>query len=136
MTASPNNLQTNATIELGPNYVIPLVIILGGVPLILIQPWLCGIVSLFGLFLLVQTVLIRLKFTDTALDVYRGNNRIKSFPYREWETWQIFWEPIPILFYFKEVNSIHFLPIIFDKTELVACLERYVPLDRPAPPSK
>jgi hypothetical protein len=35
---------------------------------------------------------------------------------------------VPILFYFKEINSIHFLPIIFDSATLRLCLEKYYPL--------
>jgi hypothetical protein len=84
-------------------------------------------VALFGVFLLVQTATLRLQFTSTALDIYRSGKLIRHFPYAEWENWRIFWSPAPILFYFKEINSIHFLPIIFDPQTLESCLEKYCP---------
>ena len=57
----------------------------------------------------------------------RSDKLIRSFPYSEWLNWEIFWSPVPVLFYFKEVNSIHFLPIIFDAKTLRSCLEQYYP---------
>ncbi|MDJ0511161.1 MAG: DUF3119 family protein [Crocosphaera sp.] len=117
------------TTELAPSYKIPIVLILIAIATLFIQPWLSLPLALFGLFLLLQTVTIRLQFTPTALDVYRSERLIRSFPYSEWENWEIFWQPIPILFYFKEVNSIHFLPIIFDPQALNACLEQFCNFD-------
>ena len=120
-------IDSQQTVELSPSYALPIVIVLGAIPLMLVQPWLSAIVGLFGLFLVFQTVLIRLKFTETALDVYRSDKIIRSFPYREWQNWRIFWPGVPILFYFKEVKSIHFLPIIFDAKMLQICLEQRCP---------
>jgi len=116
------------TVELAPSYKIPLVLILAAIPIAWVQIWVGLAISAFGLFLMLQTVTIRLRFTETALEVYRSDKLIRSFPYVEWQNWRIFWEPVPILFYFKEVKSIHFLPIIFDPKTLKACLEKYYPL--------
>ncbi|MBR8830148.1 MAG: hypothetical protein N5P05_002806 [Chroococcopsis gigantea SAG 12.99] len=118
-----------STIELAPNYTIPLVLIGGSLLLLPFLPILSIVLSLFGLFLLIQTVTVRLQFTGTGLDVYRSGNLIRGFPYQDWQNWRIFWEPLPILFYFKEVKSIHFLPIIFDPKTLRACLEKHYPLN-------
>ena len=126
MTAA-TPIDSQQTVELAPSYALPIAIVLGAIPLMLVQPWLSAIVSLFGLFLVFQTVLIRLKFTETALDVYRSDKIIRSFPYREWQNWRIFWPGVPILFYFKEVKSIHFLPILFDAKMLQTCLEQRCP---------
>ncbi|HBB34665.1 MAG TPA: DUF3119 domain-containing protein, partial [Cyanobacteria bacterium UBA9273] len=41
--------------------------------------------------------------------------------------WRIFWPQLPILFYFKEIKSIHFLPILFDPKQLNTCLEQRCP---------
>ena len=119
--------QLPPTVELRPSYNIPLVLILAGIPLALWQIWVGAIASLFGLFLLFQAVTLRLKFTATDLDVYRSGDRIRRFPYREWQNWRIFWTRVPILFYFKEINSIHFLPIIFDPRTLQQVLEARCP---------
>jgi len=48
---------------------------------------------------------------------YYCEKLIRRFP-QEWQNWQIFWPGVPILFYFKEVKSIHFLPILFDPKTL------------------
>ena len=122
---SPNSLPD--VVELQPTYTIPLAILAAAIPLLVIQLWVGLGVGVFGIFLSIQTFLIKLKFTTSNLEVYRGNNLIRTFPYSEWEKWEIFWQPVPILFYFKEVNSIHFLPIIFDRSMLRTCLEHYLP---------
>ncbi|MGD1872765.1 MAG: DUF3119 family protein [Mastigocoleus sp.] len=121
--------ESAATVELKPSYKIPLVLIVASIPLfLLVKPWLVGgIIGFLGLFLTFQTATIRLQFTSTDLDVYRKDKLLKRFPYAEWENWRIFWEPVPILFYFKEIKSIHFLPIIFDPSSLKACLEERCP---------
>jgi hypothetical protein len=112
-------------VQLAPNYALPIVLVLLALPLLLVQVWLAIAISLFGLFLLYQSTVIRLVFTATALDVYRSESLIRRFPYQEWQDWKIFWERLPILFYFKEIKSIHFLPILFDAKTLRACLEQY-----------
>jgi Protein of unknown function (DUF3119) len=124
MTASTNS-NNGTGIELSPDYKIALAIIAATIPLVWLQIWVALVVGLFGLFLLVQTALIRLRFTATALEVYRSGSEIRRFPYAEWEEWQIFWQPVPILFYFREVNSIHFLPMLFDARQLRNCLEQH-----------
>ncbi|NES81317.1 MAG: DUF3119 family protein [Moorea sp. SIO2B7] len=128
MTTVKHSPVKGQTVELSPSYTIPLVLVFGAIPIILVQPWVSLAIAIFGLFLMFQTVTIRLKFTETALDIYRSEKLIRRFPYAEWQNWQIFWKPVPILFYFREVNSIHFLPIIFDPRTLGACLEQYFPV--------
>ncbi|BAZ06988.1 DUF3119 family protein [Calothrix sp. NIES-3974] len=127
MTPSTQATDVSSTVELPPSYNIPIILLLGAFGLVFVQPIVAGVVGLLGLFLMLQTGLIRLQFTDTDMDVYRGQTLIRRFPYREWENWRIFWHPVPILFYFKEVNSIHFLPILFNPGTLKACLEKYCP---------
>ena len=115
-------------IELKPSYTIPLVLVIAAIPMLLVQATLSLVIAAFGLFLLFQAATIRLKFTETALDVYRSETLIRRFPYQDWQNWRIFWTPVPILFYFKEVKSIHFLPILFDPKMLKTCLEQRCPV--------
>ena len=117
-----NNSQV---VELKPSYNIPIVLIAAGIGLAFLQIWVGGIVGLFGVFLLIQAMTLRLQFTATDLDIYRLGDRIRQFPYTEWKNWRIFWTRVPILFYFKEVKSIHFLPIIFDPRTLQIELEKH-----------
>jgi hypothetical protein len=109
--------------ELAPDYRIPSVILAIAALLTPLSLWASALLALFGAFLMIQAIILRLQFTDTALDIYRGKTLIRSFPFSEWQHWEIFWSPVPILLYFRETKSIHFLPIIFDSIALRQCLE-------------
>ncbi|MEL6383425.1 MAG: DUF3119 family protein [Cyanobacteria bacterium J06626_18] len=119
--------STAETTTLRPSYTIPIVLLVLAILLALVQIWVSLAVALFGAFLLYQAATLRLVFTETDLDIYRGETRIRRFPFQEWATWEIFWSPVPILFYFREVNSIHFLPMLFSPSELRSQLEQHVP---------
>lgn len=112
-----------ASIQLAPSYTLPLVLVIAAIPVLFFSAPVGGSFALFGLFLMFQAVTLRLQFTETALDIYRGETLIRRFPYQEWQNWEIFWSSFPVLFYFKEVKSIHFLPILFDPKMLQTCLE-------------
>jgi Protein of unknown function (DUF3119) len=127
MTSATSESLDFETVELAPSYTIAIAVVAIGLAISVLQLIVGAVVAVFGLFLLIQTVLLRLRFTPTALDVYRGETMIRSFPYAEWSHWEIFWSPVPILFYFREVKSIHFLPIIFDPKGLEACLTARCP---------
>lgn len=127
MTTNIKSDNLIEVVELSPNYKIPLALIAIAIALSFVSIWVGGIVALLGLFLTIQTALIRLQFSDRALLVLRSGKVIKTFPYSDWLNWEIFWSPVPILFYFREVNSIHFLPIIFNSRTLVDCLNKHYP---------
>lgn len=123
MTTAASSTPSTQTVELAPSYALPIAIVLLAIPLLLVQIWVSLAIALFGIFLLFQAATLRLRFTETALDLYRGETLIRRFPFADWQNWRIFWSPLPILFYFKEVKSIHFVPILFDPTTLRTCLE-------------
>jgi len=127
VTTTAASTASAETIVLSPSYNLPIAIVFLAVPLFFVQVWVSVAIALFGFFLLVQAATLRLSFTETALDIERGQTLIRRFPYQDWQNWRIFWSPVPILFYFKEVNSIHFLPILFDPKALHACLEARCP---------
>jgi hypothetical protein len=116
------------TVQLAPSYSLPIALTIAAIPLFFLQPWLGGVVALFALFLLLQAVTLRFFFTATALEIYRGETLIRRFPYQDWQNWRIFWPQVPILFYFKEVKSIHFVPVLFDPKLLQICLEQRCPI--------
>jgi hypothetical protein len=111
---------------LEPRPWLPLAVVALGLASLLLNVWLALVVSLFGLFLLIQSQILRLQFSDDALLVWRGNTVLRRFPYSEWLNWTLFWGPIPVLFYFREQSSIHFLPVLFDATSLREQLNRHV----------
>ena len=93
-------------------------------------PWLlaaAGLPLLFGGFLLLQTWLLRLQFTDSALVVLRSGHEIRRFPYAQWLAWRLFWPGVPVLFYFREERSIHLLPVLFDAIALRRQLQTHLP---------
>lgn len=126
MTTVPSPIS-NQTVELLPNFWVPIGLVLLALPLLWVQVWVSGAIAVFGLFLFIQAATLRLRFTPSDLDIYRGESLIRRFPYQEWQNWRIFWTPVPILFYFKEINSIHFLPVLFDPKMLQTCLEARCP---------
>ena len=70
-----NNLEAdNSTevVELSPNFKIPLFLLVAAGILSLISWWLAGAIAVLGLFLTIQTFLIRLQFTEKALNVLRS----------------------------------------------------------------
>lgn len=127
MTRIDTTNTDTETIELAPSYKIPICLIAIAIPLAFLSLTAAIILSVLGLFLMFQAVNIKLQFTSKALDVYKSQSLLRHFPYDEWTNWRIYWQPVPILFYFREVNSIHFLPIIFDPKTLVNCLEKHCP---------
>jgi hypothetical protein len=129
MTQAPSPNLTGVTTILAPSYKLPLglVAVAFGLTLLLSQ-WLGTLVFFLAIFLAVQSTILRLHFTPTAMELYRNDQLLRQFPYGEWLNWQIFWSPVPILFYFKEVKSIHFLPILFNPDILQTCLSTYCPV--------
>jgi len=89
--------------------------------------WIGLVLSLFGLFLLLQSALLRLAFSDDALLVWRQETLLRRFPYSDWLGWRLFWPAVPVLFYFREQKSIHLLPVLFDATALRQQLETRLP---------
>ncbi|MBE9100454.1 DUF3119 family protein [Vacuolonema iberomarrocanum] len=124
MTTTPTETTALETIELAPSYRLPIGTLLLGLAIGFLNIWVGGVIALFGIFLMIQAATLRLRFSPTDLDVYRGENRIRQFPYADWQNWEIFWQPVPILFYFKEIKSIHFVPVLFNPKTLRECLEQ------------
>ena len=107
-----------ADLELQPRFWVPLGVVGLGLACGLLNWIAAAVVVLFGCFLMLQTALLRLRFETEALVVTRSGDEIRRFPYSDWMGWRVFWPAVPVLFYFREVNSIHFLPMLFDANAL------------------
>ena len=125
-------------VTLEPRFAVPAVVTLLGPACLALLPlwggarWLALAVSGFGLFLLLQALLLRLEFSDDALLVWRRQTLLRRFPYEAWLGWRLFWPALPALFYFRERSSIHLLPVLFDAATLRQQLElRLKPLANP-----
>ena len=111
---------------LAPRPWLPLAVVALGIACLLLNPWAALVVNLLGLFLLIQSQLLRLQFSGDALLVWSGQQVLRRFPYSEWLGWKLFWGPLPVLFYFREQRSIHLLPVLFDATALREQLNSHV----------
>lgn len=118
---------------LTPHYGVAVAVVLLGVASLALQPFwgaaplLALAISVFGLFLLLQTTLLRLEFSADALLVRRRDTLLRRFPYSEWKSWRLFWPALPALFYFREERSIHLLPVLFDPATLQSQLRQRLP---------
>ena len=116
---------TNSNVTLRPDPRLPLLVVALGAALLPLplHPWPTLVVALFGLFLLIQTASLRLEFEQRALIVWQNGRELRRFPYDQWLAWRLFAPWLPGLFYFRETQSIHFLPILFSPKQLREQLE-------------
>ena len=115
----------NSNVTLRPDPRLPLLVVALGAALLPLplHPWPTLVVALFGVFLLIQTASLRLEFEQRALIVWQNGRELRRFPYDQWLAWRLFAPWLPGLFYFREIQSIHFLPILFSPGELREQLE-------------
>ena len=113
------------SVTLSPDARLPLLVVAFGLALLPLplSPWPTAVVVLFGLFLMLQTASLRLEFEERALIVWQNGRELRRFPYDQWLTWRLFAPWLPGLLYFRETQSIHFLPILFSPGELREQLE-------------
>ena len=118
-------MTTPASVTLSADARLPLLVVALGVALLPLplSPWPTVVVVLFGVFLLIQTASLKLEFEERALIVWQNGRELRRFPYDQWLTWRLFAPWLPGLFYFRETQSIHFLPILFSPKELREQLE-------------
>ena len=120
--------STPTSVTLKPDARLPLLVVVFGAALLPLplHPWPTLVVVLFGVFLLIQTASLRLEFEERALIVWQNSRELRRFPYDQWLTWRLFAPWLPGLLYFRETQSIHFLPILFSPGELRDQLEQRV----------
>ena len=126
--SSLSNKETSDEVVLRPMYRLPLLIILTGL-IILLTPaprWFSLTISIFGLFLLIQSLTLKLKFTSNDLIVLQLGKEIRRFPFDQWISWRIFFPKLPGILYFRETASPHLLPILFDEEMLESQLRQRV----------
>ena len=117
---TPEKQIEKDTVTLSPSYRLPILIILLGAFFLLLplRPWPTIVVSSFGLFLLLQSFTLRLKFTQNELIVMQLNRELRRFPFKNWIAWRILLPQLPGFLYFREEASPHLLPILFDVKSL------------------
>ena len=118
--------STPAPVTLKPDMRLPLLVVALGLALLPLplSPWPTLVLALFGLFLLIQSASLRLEFKEDALIVWQNGRELRRFPYDQWLSWRLFAPWLPGLFYFRETQSIHFLPILFSRTAASSAIGR------------
>jgi hypothetical protein len=119
-SATTDSQTLNNSTDLAPSYRIPLVLIGFAIPLGLVQIWLGAVVGLFGLFLSLQALTLTLRFTESALDIYRGEKLIRRFPYAEWEYWEFSGHRYRFCFTFGKSTASTFCPLFLALRNFVA----------------
>ncbi len=118
--SSSSNQETTQEVVLAPMHRLPLLIIFSGLSILLtpLATWIPISISSFGLFLLIQSFTLKLKFTQKDLVVLQLGKEIRRFPFDQWLSWKIFFPKLPGILYFREKASPHLLPILFDESSL------------------
>ena len=125
---SKNSKENESEEFIATNPRLPLLIIILGISLefLPITNWPTIITTGFGLFLLLQSFTLRLKFTEKDLVVIQLGKELRRFPFARWISWRIILPGLPGLLYFREEASPHLLPILFNCEELKSKLKEKV----------
>ena len=112
--------KKKAPIIISPSFQLPIILIvlsfmllflnIGSLPTI--------IFASFSFFLLLQSFTLRIKITNDDFIVLQLGKEIRTFPFKNWVSWNFFFPIIPGIFYFREKSSPHLLPILFDPKQL------------------
>ena len=123
--SSSSNQETTQEVVLAPMYRLPLLILFTGLSILLtpLATWIPISISSFGLFLLIQSFTLKLKFTQKDLVVLQLGKEIRRFPFDQWLSWKIFFPKLPGILYFREKASPHLLPILFDESSFESQLK-------------
>ena len=107
-------------ITISPAFQLPIILIVLSFMLLFLNIgyWPTIVSGSFSFFLLLQTFTLRIKITNEAFVVLQLGKEIRTFPFKNWISWKLFFPIIPVIFYFREKSSPHLLPILFNPEQL------------------
>ena len=107
-------------ITISPAFQLPIILIILSFMLLFLHIgyWPTIVSGSFSFFLLLQTFTLRIKITNEAFIVLQLGKEIRTFPFKNWISWKLFFPIIPVIFYFREKSSPHLLPILFNPEQL------------------
>ena len=107
-------------ITISPAFQLPIILIILSFMLLFLHIgyWPTIVSGSFSFFLLLQTFTLRIKITNEAFVVLQLGKEIRTFPFKNWISWKLFFPIIPVIFYFREKSSPHLLPILFNPNQL------------------
>ena len=112
--------KTQEPITISPAFKLPIILIILSFMLLFLNIgyWPTIVSGSFSFFLLLQTFTLRIKITNEAFVVLQLGKEIRTFPFKNWISWKLFFPIIPVIFYFREKSSPHLLPILFNPEQL------------------
>ena len=112
--------KTQEPITISPAFQLPIILIILSFMLLFLNIgyWPTIVSGSFSFFLLLQTFTLRIKITNDAFVVLQLGKEIRTFPFKNWISWKLFFPIIPVIFYFREKSSPHLLPILFNPKQL------------------
>ena len=112
--------KTQEPVTISPSFQLPIILIVLSFMLLFLNIgyWPTIVFASFSFFLLLQSFTLRIKITSDDLVVLQLGKEIRTFPFKNWISWKLFFPKIPGIFYFREKSSPHLLPILFNPDQL------------------
>ena len=112
--------ETKDSVTISPSFQLPIILILLSFMLLFLNIgiWPTIVSASFSFFLLLQAFTLRINITKEDFVVLQLGKEIRRFPFKNWIAWKLFLPDLPGIFYFRETNSPHLLPILFNPKQL------------------
>ena len=112
--------ESKDSITISPSFQLPIILIVLSFMLLFLNIgiWPTIVSASFSFFLLLQAFTLRINITKEDFVVLQLGKEIRRFPFKNWIAWKLFLPDLPGIFYFRETNSPHLLPILFNPKQL------------------
>ena len=115
-----NKSSVGNSVTISPSFQLPIILIFLSFMLLFLKIgiWPTIISASFSFFLLLQAFTLRIQITREDFIVLQLGKVIRTFPFKNWISWKLFFPKLPGIFYFREKSSPHLLPILFNPDQL------------------
>ena len=112
--------ESKDSVTISPSFQLPIILIVLSFMLLFLNIGILPTIvsASFSLFLLLQAFTLRINITKEDFVVLQLGKEIRRFPFKNWIAWKLFLPDLPGIFYFRETNSPHLLPILFNPKQL------------------
>ena len=112
--------ESKDSVTISPSFQLPIILIVLSFMLLFLNIgiWPTIVSASFSFFLLLQAFTLRINITKEDFIVLQLGKEIRRFPFKNWIAWKLFLPDLPGIFYFRETNSPHLLPILFNPKQL------------------
>ena len=112
--------ESKDSVTISPSFQLPIILIVLSFMLLFLNIGILPTIvsASFSFFLLLQAFTLRINITREDFIVLQLGKEIRRFPFKNWIAWKLFLPDLPGIFYFRETNSPHLLPILFNPKQL------------------